>query len=94
MESPLQPLAPETEAFLQQHGGPLAVCGQQGDYVLMRSDVYVAMLGLGDDEEAETLASVRRGLADMEAGRTQDLDEAFDELDAIGGAVSRRDNRK
>jgi predicted transcriptional regulator len=26
--------------------------------------------------------SVRRGLADMEAGRTQDLDEVFDELDA------------
>lgn len=77
-----QPIAPETEALLQHHGGPLAVAGQQGEYVLMRSDVYVAMLGLGDSDEMETLASVRRGLADMEAGRTQDLDQAFDDLDA------------
>ena len=82
MEIPLQPIAPETEAVLQQHGGPLAICGQQGEYVLMRSDVYVAMLGMSDDDEAETLASVRRGLADLEAGRTQDIDEAFDDLDA------------
>jgi hypothetical protein len=81
MQLPLQPIAPETEALLQHHGGPLAVAGQQGEYVLMRSDIYVAMLGLSDSDEAETLASVRRGLADMEAGRTQDLDEAFDELD-------------
>jgi len=44
--------------------------------------VYQAMLGLGEEDAAETLASVRRGLADMEAGRTQDLDEAFNELDA------------
>ena len=82
MQLPLQPIAPETEALLQHHGGPLAIAGQQGEYVLMRSDIYVAMLGLGDSDEAETLASVRRGLADMEAGRTQDLDEVFDELDA------------
>ena len=67
---------------MQHYGGPLAICGQQGEYVLMRSDVYVAMLGLSDADEAETLASVRRGLADLEAGRTQDLDDVFDELDA------------
>lgn len=67
--------------LLLHHDGPLAICGQSGEYVLMRSDVYVAMLGLTADDEAETLASVRRGLADMEAGRTQDLDEAFDQLD-------------
>ena len=82
MQRPLQPIAPETEALLQHHGGPLAVSGQQGQYVLMRSDVYVAMLGLGDSDEAETLASIRRGLADMDAGRTQDMDQVFDELDA------------
>lgn len=82
MQLPIQPIAPETEALLQHHGGPLAVAGQQGQYVLMRSDVYVAMLGLSDSDEAETLASIRRGLADMEAGRTQDLDQVFDELDA------------
>jgi hypothetical protein len=82
MEAPIQPLAPETESLLQHHGGPLAVSGTQGDYVLMRSDIYVAMLGMSDGDEAETLASVRRGVADLEAGRVQDLDEVFDELDA------------
>lgn len=79
-EMPSHPLTPETELLLQQHGGPLAVCGTQGDYVVMRSDVYVAMLGLASDEEAETLAAVRRGLADVEAGRVRELDEVFDEL--------------
>jgi len=82
MDTTPQPIAPETEALLQQHGGPLAVFGQQGEYVMMRSDVYVAMLGLGENDEAETLASVQRGLADLDAGRIQDLDEAFNELDA------------
>ena len=82
METSRQPITPETEALVQQHGGPLTVAGQQGDIVMMRSDVYIAMLGLGDNDEAETLASVRRGLADVDAGRPQDLDEAFDELAA------------
>jgi hypothetical protein len=82
MDSPIQPIAPETEALLQGHNGPLAILGQQGEYVLMRVDVYVAMLGLNENDEAETLASVRRGIADLEAGRTRDLDEVFDELDA------------
>ncbi len=54
--------------------------GHQGNYVVMRSDVYVAMLGLEADEEAETLASVRRGIADVEAGRTHDIDAAFKAL--------------
>lgn len=77
----MQPITPETEALVQQHGGPLAICGQQGQYILMRSDVYVAMLGMDVDEESATLSSIRRGLADVESGRTQDLDDAFDDLD-------------
>jgi hypothetical protein len=82
MDSSYQPITPETESLLLQHNGPVAISGQRGDYVLMRSDVYLAMLGLGDNDEAETLASVQRGLADVDAGRTQDLDKAFSELDA------------
>lgn len=74
-------LAPETEALLIQHGGPLAVPGERGEYVVMRADVYQAMLGVSDDDEAETLAAVRRGIADLRAGRTFGLDEVFDELD-------------
>jgi hypothetical protein len=82
METPQLPIGLETEFLLQQYGGPLTVPGQQGEYVVMRSDVYNAMLGLGEGDEAETLASVRRGLADMDAGRVRDLDEVFKDLDS------------
>ena len=82
MESFLPAIAPATEALLQQLGGPLAISGERGEYVVMRSDIFTAMLGMTDDNEAETVASIRRGLADLNAGRTQDLDEVFDELDA------------
>ena len=82
METPQLPIALETEMLLQQHGGPLSVPGERGEYVVMRADVYDAMLGIETDDEAETLASVRRGLADMEAGRMRDLDEVFGDLNS------------
>ena len=75
-----RPITPETEQALQQSGGPLEIAGEQGKYVVMRLDVYDAMLGISDDEEAQTLASVRRGLAEVDAGRTHDANEAFDRL--------------
>jgi hypothetical protein len=82
MENLRQAITPETEQVLQQSGGPLQIAGQQGNYVVMRLDVYDAMLGISDDEDAETLASVRRGLADVDAGRTHDANEAFDRLES------------
>jgi hypothetical protein len=82
MDTPQMPIGPDTEFLLQQHGGPLTIPGQQGEYVIMRSDVYHAMLGLSDADEAETIASVRRGLADLEAGRVRDLDDVFKDLDS------------
>ena len=82
METPNLPIGSDAENLLQRHGGPLILPGQMGDYVVMRADVYDAMLGIESDDKAETLASVRRGLADMEAGRMRDLDEVFDDLDA------------
>jgi PHD/YefM family antitoxin component YafN of YafNO toxin-antitoxin module len=82
MEMPNLPIGLEAENLLQQHGGPLILPGQKGDYVVMRADVYDAMLGMETDDEAETIASVRRGLADMEAGRMRDLDDVFHDLDS------------
>lgn len=82
MDTPQLPIGPDTEFLLQQHGGPLIVPGRQGEYVVMRTDVYDAMLGLSDSDEAETLASIRRGLADMEAGRVRDLDDVFKDLES------------
>jgi hypothetical protein len=82
MEMSNLPIGPEAESLLQQHGGPLILPGQKGEYIVMRADVYDAMLGIESDDKAETIASVRRGLADMEAGRMRDLDDVFGDLDA------------
>jgi hypothetical protein len=79
METPSSPFTPAIEALLGEHGGPLSIAGSQGEYVVMRNDVYQSMLGLNDDE---TVAAVRRGLVDLDAGRTQSLDEAMKELRA------------
>jgi hypothetical protein len=74
-------LTPEHEAAIAAgQGGPVYFAGTSGKYVVMRTDVYDAMLGLGAETLAETLAAVRQGLADVEAGRTQDVEEFFDEL--------------
>lgn len=67
---------------MQSTGGPIKFDGERGEYVVMTINVYDAMLGISNDEEAETLASVRRGIADVVAGRSQDVDEAFDKLEA------------
>ena len=80
METPSSPFTPETESLLQQFGGPLSLAGQQGSYVVMRTDVYEYTLGLETDEESDTLASVRRGVADVQAGRTHDVEESFKRL--------------
>ncbi|TWU25582.1 hypothetical protein [Bythopirellula polymerisocia] len=80
MQIPTSPITPDTESLLQMHGGPLSLEGQHGKYVVMRTDVYEAMLGLEADEEAETLASVRRGVADVQTGRTHDVEAVFKNL--------------
>lgn len=86
MEAPSSPLTPAVESLLAEHGGPLSINGIQGDYVVMRSDVYKQMLGFGEEDEAETLAAVKRGLADLDAGRATTLDDAMKELRARHGA--------
>jgi hypothetical protein len=75
------PITPETENALQQSGGPLQIAGLQGKYVVMRLDVYDAMLGISNDGEAQTLA-------DVDAGRTHDADEALQQITAIGDYIA------
>lgn len=71
------------EQLLQSHNGPVALTGASGEqYVAMSRKVYNAMLGIDADEEAATLAAVLRGIADVEAGRTHDVDEVFDSLES------------
>ena len=74
-------LTPEHEAAIAAgQGKPVYFDGTNGKYVVMRTDVYDSMLGLGDDTTEAILAAVRLGIADVEAGRTQDSEEFFDEL--------------
>lgn len=82
MDTTHNALTPAIEEILQSHDGPLTVAGQAGEYVVMRIDVYDAMLGISKSDEADTLASVLRGIADTQAGRTHRLEEVFDSLEA------------
>lgn len=83
METTNVPLAPETEAVvLAQNGEPVTVRGNEQDYVVMTMQAYRELLGIGTDEAfAESVAALRRSQSDVEAGRTMDADEFFDELE-------------
>jgi hypothetical protein len=83
METTVMPLAPETEAaVIAQYGGPVTVPGKQQNYVVMTMQAYREMLGIGSEEEYRaSLDSLRRSLEDIEAGRTSDAEEFFDELE-------------
>ncbi|MEM9185888.1 MAG: hypothetical protein AAGB00_05260 [Planctomycetota bacterium] len=70
-------LHPSLEHLLQSSNGPVSLTGASGEqYVAMSRRVYDAMLGVSGDDAAETLASVLRGVADVEAGRTYSVEEA------------------
>jgi PHD/YefM family antitoxin component YafN of YafNO toxin-antitoxin module len=83
-----QPFLPaEIEAAVaQQHGGPISIAGQHGRYVVMNVDIYAAGMNATPDELADSVASIKRSLAQAAAGQTRDLDEVFDELDSRYGS--------
>jgi PHD/YefM family antitoxin component YafN of YafNO toxin-antitoxin module len=78
-------LADSAVQLLATDRGPVHLSGPQGQFVVMRLDDYEAMLGFVDDDEAENIAAIKRGLADAEAGRVTPLKVAFDELRAEYG---------
>ena len=50
-------------------------------YVLMTTDLYREMMGVGTDEELRaSLQAIERGLADVEAGRTRPYQDVIAEL--------------
>lgn len=83
MEASSQFLPPEIEAAVEaRHGGPVAVPGQHGKYVVMNADVYGGVLEATPQELADSVAAIKRSLAQAAAGQTRDADEALDELEA------------
>jgi hypothetical protein len=86
METNSQFLPPEIEAAVEaQHGGPVSVTGQHGKYVVMNVDVYGGVLEATAAELADSVAAIKRSLAQAAAGQTRDADEAFNELEARYG---------
>ncbi len=87
METSHQFLPPEIEAAVEaHHGGPVAVPGQHGKYVVMNVDVYSGALEATPQELADSVAAIKRSLAQAAAGQSRDADEVFDELEAHYGS--------
>ncbi len=75
-------------AVAAQPNLPLEIVDEQSQvsYVVMRTQVYREMMGVGTDAEyAASLAAVREGLDDVDAGRTVPVDDFFRELDRKHG---------
>jgi hypothetical protein len=79
-----QPSLPlEIEAAVaQHHGGPVSVVGQHGSYVVMDADVYSGqMADATDAEHADSIAAIKRSLAQAAAGHLEDAELFFAELE-------------
>ena len=77
-------LTPELQTALDEANGFV----QGSSFVLMTVEAYRGMMGVGSDEEMRSsVEAVHRGLADIEAGRTHDMDDVFRELDETYGTV-------
>jgi hypothetical protein len=87
MEKDAQYLPPEIEAAVEQNnGGPVSVTGRHGQYVVMNADLYGGVLKATPGEFADSVAAIKRSLAQSAAGPLRDVNEFFDELDARYGA--------
>jgi len=79
--SRLELTAEQQQALDQNHG---FVCGSS--YVLMSTDTYREMMGVGtDDELRASLDAIEQGLQDVESGQTHAMDDVFRQLDETYG---------
>jgi hypothetical protein len=87
MDNSSQFLPPEIEAAVEaQHGGPVSVPGQHGNYVVMNADVYGSALDATAEELADSVSAIKRSLAQAADGKVRNADEAFDELESRYGS--------
>ncbi len=87
MDASREILPPEIEAAVEaSHGGPVAVPGEHGHYVVMNADVYGGSLDATPEELADSVAAIKRSLEQAAAGRSRDVDAVLDELDARYGS--------
>ena len=83
MESNQPSLPLEIEAAVaQHHGGPVSVVGQHGSYVVMNADVYSGQMTESSvADHADSIAAIKRSLAQSAAGQLEDAERFFDELE-------------
>jgi hypothetical protein len=87
MDASVPFLPAEIEAAVEaQHGGPVSISGQHGKYVVMNLDVYDGALEASPEEFTDSVAAIKRSLAQAAAGETRSMDDAFDDLEARYGA--------
>jgi hypothetical protein len=67
-------------AVAASHGGPVSVVGQHGRYVVMDANLYGGSTEATPSDVAESVAAIKRSLAQAAAWNAREVDDAFDAL--------------
>lgn len=79
-------LTPELQQTVEAQHGCATVDADGQSYVVMRSELYRELLGIGSEADYEaSLQAVREGWEDVQSGRTVSLDSFFQEFDRKHG---------
>ncbi len=79
-------LTPELQQMVEAQNGCATVDADGQSYVVMRSELYRELLGIGTEADYEaSLQAIREGWDDVQAGRTISLNSFFQEFDRKHG---------
>lgn len=79
-------LTEDQKNAIAEHHGFVEVEGGDDSYVLLSSQVFREMMGVGDDDQYRaSLQAIEEGLADIAAGRTRPMQDFFREFDRRHG---------
>ena len=79
-------LPPELQQMVEAQNGCATVDADGQSYVVMRSELYRELLGIGTEADYEaSLQAIREGWDDVQAGRTISLNSFFQEFDRKHG---------
>jgi len=82
-------LTDEQRQAVDSHHGYLEVEGGGSRYVVMSIQAYREMMGVGSEAEYQaSLAAIREGVEDIDAGRTRPVDDFLHDLDRRHGLSS------
>lgn len=74
-------LSGDIEQAVIQHHGWMEVEGKETKFIIMSMDAYCDMMGVESEEEMRaTLKAIKKGLADIHAGRTRPFRDVLAEL--------------